>query len=1218
MSNLTQSQEEEQLSKILSLLEVTYSCNETDKIKIAQKGLQDMSAQLPSFKSLLLKSLFLSSINGCNISLDLHKSVVIYLRNILLKQASDSKAEEVFEFIKDIILLFFSWEKNNNLNNEIISTILQNIISFLLSVKKEDFKQPKYVDHLFSEIVKYLSPSLSQYTNEKNIFITYEKILCMSNSLLTSKCILPENYGQLMNNYFFPIIDKILDLSNKYFNPNTNLYNDKYCLVVKIAFDCFYNVLTYIKNFQKNSLLKNISSIIIKKYWKICFDLIQINPPLDEPSLKKYVKQNPLVVLNVDMNKYNNINFMKSSIIQLMCLLIQYSCSIPNDYSFLNNDDDKITDQDLINYILNMIQLTVKCFEDLLSNREKYYLVRNYKIETVSNENSVNILLYELCVFLNRTLIRQPFKDKFKNDIKLFMLNILFPLFSTNETEKDMIEKDFEVYHDYINDIIEDFKRRNFRTAGMYLVTKICNYFWDENNFVLSFTLEMFNYIMNEGKINNELNYNVYIENKNKYDIFDKLDNETKIDFFLLLILLLKDQINRNILIKNHLKKLLIDNQSKLHLIQSLPIKIKLCKVYSVFIPILFREEQNLAIYQYNPFIKNINNNMKQNKDIVDNNKFSKEYYQFVQNSIDFLLKCIAQNIPQNNKKDYFHSLSHAAADSISDLIISFKNKYDDEEEETKTEKNNNEFMSVSNYITKSLSNNFKIIINLILIIDNPSFYNLIDYVIEYIKAEDRQDIFTCLNNITQKFVDDFENFKQDLNKPFIMQYFKILSDFLKGVNKLDKNNQKEIALFEDILNKIFTRVNINELDKFEYNDEVIETFEDYMNLVEFVNEKSIKIVNNIMPILKKNNTFNNSYFSFLCTFMNYLPKSNNIPLNEKSKLIENIIQIIKISFSFNDDITFQSIKNALLLTLKLFNIGINQISFDTLKELLIISSNSFSPISKEDIYIGNITDKIIIVQLIISNISFGLIFRPVDTFKIIFEKKNDNNNNNNNNNVINNKKEENTNNNNENNNKDNNKANNKDNINPYLTLYFNLILTNIRITSNDYIILLNKCVILGLCSLFKEKYCLEQLDNNLKIFLLQIFVKIVQKHKNEQVDQVNKLMKKETNCNFINENENEEEEDDEDDDEDEEIEEIKDIIHDILHQNEEIKKADEYQYFCHIMNDLKNNEKEIYKKLNDNLNGELERLLLVRNINITYKGKQLIVPRKTVKIVKK
>ena len=77
--------------------------------------------------------------------------------------------------------------------------------------------------------------------------------------------------------------------------------------------------------------------------------------------------------------------------------------------------------------------------------------------------------------------------------------------------------------------------------------------------------------------------------------------------------------------------------------------------------------------------------------------------------------------------------MSHSAANSISDLIISFKNKYDDEEEETKTENNNNEYMSVSNYLTKSLSNNFKIIINLILIIDNPSFYNLIDYVIEYI-----------------------------------------------------------------------------------------------------------------------------------------------------------------------------------------------------------------------------------------------------------------------------------------------------------------------------------------------------------------------------------------------------------------------------------------------------------------------------------------------------
>jgi hypothetical protein len=797
-------------------------------------------------------------------------------------------------------------------------------------------------------------------------------------------------------------------------------------------------------------------------------------------------------------------------------------------------------------------------------------------------------------------------------------------MFSTNDTEKKNIEKDVDMYHVYINDFIEDFKMKNFRTAGLFLITKICNYFKDENNFVLSFTLEMFNYVINEQKISNELNYNVYLENKDKFMI-DKLDNEAKVDFFLLLILLLKNQINKNILIKNHLKKLLINNQLKLHLIQSPTIKIKLCKVYSVFIPLLFKEEQINVINQRNLMISNFNKNGNDSNKILkesEDSATSKEYFTFIQNSIDFLLKNISQNISINNNnqidhKNYYYTLSQAAADSLSDLTLSFKKKCEDDEDDNKLPKmeenkenqgnniikrDNNEYALVNNYISKSLSENFKIIINLVLIIDNPSFFHLIDYVIEYIKAENRQDIFICLNNITQKFVNDFDKNKQDFtNKPFIMQYFKILSDFLRGVNKLNKNEQKEIDSFEEILNKIFTRIKIDDLDKFEYNDEIIETFEDYINLVEFVNEKSIQIFNKIIPILKKNSTFNNSYFSFLCTLMKYIPKSNNISPNEKAKLTNEIIQIIKISFSFNEDICLQSIKNALLLTLKLFNVGINSLSNDIFKELIIISLNSFVPIVKEDLLYGNISDKTTIVQLILSIISLGFIFRPIDTFKIIFEHKEppapqgpqgkDG--------------------------ADPNKAsNNKENS--YEAKYYHFNMIDIGISNNDYIILLNKCVILGLCSIFKEKYCVEKLseNNNKKLLLLQIFVKLIEKHRKEQVEQLNKLMKKETNCNFIEDNEDDEEEDDED--EDEEMEEIRDIVHDILNENENIKNADEYKYFYNIMNDMKTNDNNSYKLLSDNLKGKLEELLLLRNISINYKGKQFTVPRKTLKILKK
>ena len=1216
MSNqLISDEETELLYKILSLLEVTFSIDDTAEIKSAQEQLQIYAQDLPVFTKLLYKSLFLTTLKDKVISLNLHKSAIIYLRNILLKHANTFKAEEIFQYIKNFSLLLFSWEKNNNLNDSTISTILQNIVHFLLSLEVIN-NNPTFIETLFSEIAKILLEDNKQYTSESNILITCEKIIGLSDSLLISKSCDSKNYKNLTEKYFFPIADKILNLGKQYINPNMNIYNQKYCLILKNLFDCFYNSLSSFKSFLKNDSFKNINLVIFKKYWQFCYELIQLNPPLDEESKKKFGNSNPIIVLDIDEKKYNEINAMKSRVIQLICYLIQSICGISNDLEFRGNTNNEITDKDLISFIINMIKLIVKCFEDLLSNKEKYYYVRNYENEVFKEDNNINILLYELCVFLTRVLIRQPFKDTFRNDIKLFLLNILFPLFSTNDTEKKLIEKNYEMYHMYLEDIIEQFKMKKFRTSGLFLISKICSFFPDDNNFILSFSLEMFNYTINNGNINNEINYNVYLENKNKFMI-DKLDDETKIDFFLLLILVLKDKISNNILIRNHLREYLIKNQLKLHQIQSLTIKIKICKLYSFYIPLLFKDEDNdnnnnMSI-QKKMFDNNKNNN-NNNKINEENNKnnFLEEHYKFIQNAIDYLLKNISQNISLNdksiNKDNYYQSLSHVAAESISDLIISYKETtYEENEDNNVIIKNENVKVTLVNkYIFKCLSDYFKNIINLILIIDNPSFYNLIDYTLKNVKPKERDDIFICLNNITEKFIKDLNKNKdnEEENTPFIVEYFKILSDFLKGVNKLNKNDKKEIQLFEEILNKVFTQININELEKFEENDELIETIEDYINLVEYVNEKSINIFKKILAIIKKDKMCSNSLFSFLCTIMKYLPKTNNLDANIKSQLINEIIEIIKITFTFKDELYDNSIRHALLLTLKLFNICINEIPFDILKDLLIKSLNSFSPITKEDLYVGDFSEKIIINQLILSNVSFGFIFKPSYTYKIIFEKNNDTP-----------QKEQITKN--QPNTKNEQNPQNKDNVNPYLTLYINLIIHDIGAANTDYIILLNKCIILGLCSMFKEKYCVEKLneDQNIKILMLQIFAKLIEKHKKQQVDQLNKIMKKETNCNFIEEQENEDDDDDEEDEED--LEDIKETIQDILCENKNIKNADEYKYFYDIMSEIKNKESNIYKIINDSFNGELEELLLIRNININYKGKDFTVPRKTVKIIK-
>ena len=1210
MNQLTAKEETDQLYHILSLLEITYSSKETEEIKEAQEQLQTFSSNILVFSNLLFKSLLITSIKEKEISLELHKSAIIYLRNIILKNSGELKAEEIYDSLKKFISLLFSWDKNINLNNKTISTILQNIISFFLSL--DNFKEEdKHLENLFSEIKKIFMENNS-YTNENNILITCDKIIGLSKSILTSKNIKQKVYDHLLNEYFFPISDKILTLCQNYINPSQNIYNNNYFRILDKLFESFYNILYHFNAF--NEPIKDLCLTIFQKYWKFFADLVELNPPLDEENMKKFGASNPLIILNIEEIKCKEINLMKSKIIQLVCYLTQNLYNISNDLDYNKKTKPQLNDENITNFLINLVKIIVKCFDDILTNKGKFFFIRDYELETLQEEeNSINILLYDLCVLLTRVLIRDPFKNIFRKDIKLFLFNILLPLFSTNDTERNNIESDFDMYHEYLIDIIENFKMKNFRASGLFLISKICNFFADENSFLLSFTLEMFNYTINEGKINNQVNYNIYIENKDKY-IIDQLDSKTKIDLFLLLILLLRERIISNYLIKNRLRDLLIQNQAKMHQINSLAIKIKICKIYSTFIPLLFKEEENNNISEKKNFYNDINkikNQKEKENDKNEKNAFSEEHYIFIKNAFEFLLKNIEQNTSQNlninNKTIYCQSLSHSAAESISELIISFKEtSYEENENENtpinKNEKNQN---PVFEYISQSLSESFKNIINLIIFIDNQSFYNIIDYILKYIKPKDRKDIFICLENITQKFIDDYKKNidKEESMTPFIVEYFKIISDFFKGENKPNKNNKNEIELIEILLNKLFESININDIENFEESDELYEMMEDYIILLEYINEKSIILFNKILPIIKNDNTCSNSLFSFLCTFLKYLPKTNNIDPNIKFHLTNEIIKIIKLSITIDEEILNNSVKHALLLTLKLFNVCINQVPFDLLKELLILSLNSFTHISKEDLFTGNVSHKILINQIILTNISFGFIFRPVDTFKIIFEKneadaQKD----------VPNKIE---------NNKGNNEKNkNMKDYNPNLHLFINLILSQIGMTTNDYIVLLFKCIILGLCSIFKEKYCLEKLnsDENINLLMLQILAKLIEKHRKQQVDQLNKIMKRETNCNFIEESEFEEEEDEES----EELEDFKETIKEIFSENENIKNADEYNYFGGIMNELKKSNNKTYESLNTSLGGNLDELMLIRNIKIKYKGKDYKVPRKTVQISKK
>ena len=233
----------------------------------------------------------------------------------------------------------------------------------------------------------------------------------------------------------------------------------------------------------------------------------------------------------------------------------------------------------------------------------------------------------------------------------------------------------------------------------------------------------------------------------------------------------------------------------------------------------------------------------------------------------------------------------------------------------------------------------------------------------------------------------------------------------------------------------------------------------------------------------------------------------------------------------------------------------------------------------------GYLSDRININQLSIANISLGFIFKPDLTFKILNVKS---------------------------------KIGNIEILN--FDKFIRLIAIIFNITFPDYNPLLGKCIILGICGILTDKSCLEYLDSNKdrKSFLLRIFLNFIIKHKKEKNLILNKLMKKELKCNFVDDDEDEEEEEE---DEEEIDTEFNEKVEQVLSGNDNIINSDEFKYYTQVMKSIRENDGDIYNNLiNEACSGNsnfIEDLFKVRNIKIKYNDKELTVPRKTVRIIR-
>ena len=312
---------EQKLLVIFKHLEETFTSKDTKKIREAKEKLSKIFKDVKTSLDLLFQALSTKVIQGKEISLDLHKSVGIYLKNLFLMQKILS-SEDIYNCLLKIFDLIFNQSKDNpHLLNPSILSLFQTIVLGLLSNQKIiDSKNNNYINDLFSILVNSL-----KNVNKDNFLTVAKCVILLTTSLLSSKSANANNYEPLINNYYIPIINIIFANVTNYIIPKDNIYNEEFITILKLLLDGFYCTLLRTKNFFDNEKRKELAMRLFKEYGTYCYELIQLMPELDEENKKLFVNNNGIIVFNIDEKKYSEINGMKSKAIQFISFITQIS-----------------------------------------------------------------------------------------------------------------------------------------------------------------------------------------------------------------------------------------------------------------------------------------------------------------------------------------------------------------------------------------------------------------------------------------------------------------------------------------------------------------------------------------------------------------------------------------------------------------------------------------------------------------------------------------------------------------------------------------------------------------------------------------------------------------------------------------------------------------------------------------------------------------------------
>ena len=353
--------EENELLKLLSLLKIIHSGKNTKKINKAEEELRLINTDKLSLIKLIIKGLSITKIRNEEISLELYKSLLIYLKNFLLLNQRNINSCDIYDYLCDLFNLMLTVTNNENIQDESTLILLNSLIKAICDNNNSMMEKPEYIEKLLKFILDKIIPVL-----DKDFLYVTKNGLGLIFVLLSSKTIGQNNYLNFVQKYLITTADIIFSKVNIYIVPNNNIYNIDFIIILKNLYETFYMSLSKMKRFYPSLKRKEIAEEFLLKYGKYTYELIQVVPSTDIKTKIKFGNENPIIVIN---EEYQEMNIMKANAFKFINLIIQFSSMSSifnntenNNNNIINFEDKKniINNQNIIDITSKLITLSIK------------------------------------------------------------------------------------------------------------------------------------------------------------------------------------------------------------------------------------------------------------------------------------------------------------------------------------------------------------------------------------------------------------------------------------------------------------------------------------------------------------------------------------------------------------------------------------------------------------------------------------------------------------------------------------------------------------------------------------------------------------------------------------------------------------------------------------------------------------------------------------------